>query len=74
MMKAQKNRPTIRLWQSGGIGLIIPFESGVVYSNQTGGYGCLHPEVQGVYIPLVNERDALPRARIVRSRETRPSI
>jgi hypothetical protein len=31
------------------------FESGVRYSNQTGGYSCWHPEVEGVYVPLFNE-------------------
>jgi len=45
----------LRLWNSRGIGVIILFESGVRYSNQVGGYGCLHPEVEGVFVPLVDE-------------------
>ncbi len=49
------SQPRIQLWNSNGIGLIILFQSGVRYSNQTGGYTCLHPEVEGVYVPLVNE-------------------
>ena len=47
--------PLIRLWNGGGIGIIILYKSGVHYSNQTGGYACLHPEAEGVYVPLVNE-------------------
>jgi hypothetical protein len=45
----------IRLWNGGGIGIIIPCKSGVCYSNQTGGHACFHPEVEGVYVPLVDE-------------------
>lgn len=49
------NKPIIRLWQSKGIGLVLLFASGVRYSNQTGGHTCLHPEVEGAYVPLVSE-------------------
>jgi hypothetical protein len=45
-------RPTIRLWDGGGFGLIIEWPSGVKVSNQTGGTSCLHPEVEGVFVPL----------------------
>ena len=48
-------RPLIRLWSSRGPGVIIPCESGVVYTNQTGGHGCLHPQCEGVYAPLFDE-------------------
>lgn len=47
--------PCIHLWNSNGVGLIILCPSGVRYSNQTGGYACLHPVVEGVYVPLSNE-------------------
>jgi len=36
----EQKRPIIRLWQLHGIGLIITHPSGVMYSNQTGGYAC----------------------------------
>src|SRR5262245_56390620 len=45
-------RATIRLWDGGGFGLIIEWPSGVNVSNQTGGTSCLHPEIEGVFVPL----------------------
>jgi hypothetical protein len=42
---------------NAGLGLIIAFPSGVMFSNQTGGTECLHPEVEGIYIPLRNETE-----------------
>ena len=52
-------QPLIELWEGVGLGLIIEWPSGILYSNQTGGTACLHPEVEGVFIPLRNdcERD-----------------
>lgn len=34
------------------VGLILCRPSGVVYTNQAAGFGCLHPEVEGVFFPL----------------------
>jgi hypothetical protein len=34
------------------VGLIFCHPSGVVYTNQAAGLGCLHPEVEGVFCPL----------------------
>lgn len=45
-------RPLIQLYEHTGIGIILFCPSGVRYSNQTGGYACLHPEAEGVYLPL----------------------
>ncbi len=47
--------PEIDLSDTVGLGLIISLDSGVVYSNQTGGTSCLHPELQGVYISMRND-------------------
>jgi hypothetical protein len=44
--------PKIRLWDGAGLGVIISSPTGVLYSNQTGGFSCLHPELEGAYIPL----------------------
>ena len=49
------DKPTVHLWQSKGLGLILSFDSGVLYSNQTGGYACYHPAVEGIYVPLIDE-------------------
>lgn len=35
-----------------GLGLIVLCPSGVFYTNQVGGHGCFHPEVEGVFVPL----------------------
>lgn len=48
-------KPTIQLYDSVGTGLIIACGSGVMISNQTGGTSCLHPEVEGVFVPLRND-------------------
>lgn len=42
----------IHLWNTGGTWLIIEAESGFYYSNQVGGVACLHPEVQGMLVPI----------------------
>ncbi len=49
------NKAKIQLWSSTGVGIIISYPSGVIYSNQTGGTSCLHPECEGVYIHLADE-------------------
>ena len=46
---------SISLLDCVGTGLIIQHPSGVTYSNQTGGTACLHPEQEGVYVPLRND-------------------
>ncbi|MFN0257548.1 DUF6210 family protein [Pedobacter ureilyticus] len=48
-------RPKIELWDSVGLGLIIEYPSGILFSNQTGGFSCLHPSVEGIYVPLNND-------------------
>lgn len=48
-------RPTVELWDHVGLGTIIEFPSGVDYSNQTGGTSCLHPSMEGVFVPLRND-------------------
>jgi hypothetical protein len=50
-------KPVIQLWESVGLGLIVEHPSGIIYSNQTGGTSCFHPEVEGVFVPLRNEMD-----------------
>ena len=49
------NTPVIRLYDTYGVGLIILWPSNVLYTNQTGGYACLQPSVEGVFVPLHNE-------------------
>lgn len=46
------SKPFVDLLNFDGLGLIIPFPSGVIYTNQVGGLGCLHPEIEGVFAPL----------------------
>ena len=48
-------KPNVLLDEHVGLGLIVEFPTGVTYSNQAGGYSCLHPELEGVFIPLRND-------------------
>ena len=45
-------KPKIELWEGIGLGAIVSFPTGIIYSNQTGGTSCLHPELEGAYVPL----------------------
>lgn len=51
-MSNLNRKPVIDLFEFDSLGLIISFPSGVIYSNQVGGTGCLHPEIEGVFFPL----------------------
>ena len=48
-------KPTVKLYSLVGAGLIIPRETGVVYTNQTDGYACDHPALEGAFVPLSND-------------------
>jgi len=43
--------PFVHLY-SAGFGLLVPWPSGLLYGNQTGGYWCNNPAVESVFIPL----------------------
>lgn len=45
-------KPIVTLDEFDGLGLILLHPSGVLYTNQVAGYGCLHPEVEGIFVPL----------------------
>lgn len=47
-----KQKPIVELLDLDDLGIIILFPSGVIFTNQVAGYGCLHPEAEGVFIPL----------------------
>lgn len=47
-------KPLVELCEFSGIGLLVEYPSGIRYTNQIGGYACLHPEVEGIFIPLTN--------------------
>ena len=47
--------PIIDLMFSKGIGLILLFPCGIRYHNQAGGYACLQPTEEGVFVPLWEE-------------------
>jgi hypothetical protein len=59
------SKPIINLWQLDGIGLIVSHPTGILYSNQTGGYACLSPQFEGAFVPLkdplVNQQEELER-------------
>ncbi len=47
------SKAIINLYQFSGIGLIVSHPTGIVYTNQTGGYACLSPEFEGAFVPLI---------------------
>ena len=47
-------KPFIQLSDFRGVGLIVSYPSGVYYTNQTGGYACMWPVLEGVFAPLTN--------------------
>jgi Family of unknown function (DUF6210) len=49
------SQPRIELWEHVGLGLIISWPSGIIFTNQTGGTSCLHPEFEGVFVPIRND-------------------
>lgn len=51
-MSDENKKPTVELSQFDGLGLIVLFPSGVIYTNQVGGFACFHPEVKGIFAPL----------------------
>jgi len=48
-------KPCIRLYGHTGIGVIIEYATGMVYSNQTGGTACLQPVLEGAFVPFSND-------------------
>ena len=52
---AHATKPRLKLYDAVGTGIILCCDSGVYYTNQTGGTFCLQPEVEGVYLPLRND-------------------
>lgn len=51
-MSVENKKTFVELFDFDGIGLIISFPSGVIYTNQVGGFGCFHPELEGIFVPL----------------------
>ena len=47
-----EKKPIVELFDYDGLGLIVLFPSGVIFTNQVGGHACLHPEAEGVFVPL----------------------
>jgi len=48
-------QPYISLFGHTGTGVIIEHPTGVFYSNQSGGTGCLHPKIEGIFVPFGND-------------------
>ena len=50
--KTRKATIRVDLWLLDWLGLVLECESGVVYEHQAGGVFCLHPQMEGVLLPL----------------------
>ena len=46
---------TVLLYEIGGLALIVPASTGIVYRNQTGGHACLPSQMEGYLVPFANE-------------------
>ena len=46
---------TVLLYEIGGLALIVPTSTGVVYRNQTGGHACLTSQMEGYLVPFAGE-------------------
>jgi len=47
------DKKVVELWTLNCfMGVIVPMETGVVFTNQAGGMGCYHPKAEGLFIPL----------------------
>lgn len=51
----EKLKPTIKIWDSIGLGLIVSYPTGILVSNQTGGTACLQSTMEGFYLPIGND-------------------
>ena len=46
-----------RVYLGSEVGIIIPMETGVIFTNQVDGTSCQHPELEGIFIPLSSFTD-----------------
>lgn len=49
------SKPEIQVWDTVGLAVIVSFQTGVLVSSQVGGTACLHPRLEGFYLPLAND-------------------
>jgi hypothetical protein len=47
-----ESKPIVLLYAQDNAGLIIPWQSGVVFQQQTGGSSCLQDSLEGIFVPL----------------------
>ncbi len=59
-------KPMVNLDEFAGLGLILLHPSGVLFTNQVAGFVCMHPEVEGVFVPLP-ERVGRPEVHALRA-------
>jgi hypothetical protein len=55
MLGKPMEKPVIAIYDTVGTGIIIAFPTGIMVTNQTGGTACLHPKIEGIYLPLAND-------------------
>lgn len=46
---------TVLLYEIGGLALIVPASTNIVYHNQTGGHACLPSRIEGYLVPFAGE-------------------
>jgi len=48
-------KTTVLLYELGGLALIMPAATGIVYQNQTGGHACLPSRQEGYLVPFAGD-------------------
>jgi len=49
------DKTTVLLYELGGLALIVPATTGIVYQNQTGGHACLPSRQEGYLVPFAGD-------------------
>ena len=50
-----REQTTVLLYEIGGLALIVPASTGIVYRNQTGGHACIPSQMEGYLVPFAGE-------------------
>jgi len=48
-------KPNLKLYDAIGLGLIINYPTGIIFTNQTGGTACHQSSCEGIYLPICND-------------------
>jgi hypothetical protein len=50
-----EQQTTVLLYELGGLALVVPAPTGILYQNQTGGHACLQTRQEGYLVPFAGD-------------------